>query len=421
MHDVVIVGAGISGLRCAEILANAGLDVVVLEKKETYGGSFGENMEAFPEYHYSRLDLRVPSKPVNEVKVFCGDGARKRELVIRFEGPVFRIVKRGAATDSIDCYLYERALKASAKIRFGTKFEKVRPGSYENHLQISTSSGDSFESKVLIATDGVFSTVRKSCGVTSNQKTEGIGYIAKVEGARLSKSEIVGIFNYSRWPGSYCYLIGYPEDNFTTVGIAVRPPYANNVLKKYFDSLTDYLPEILGGIRVVDLTRGFVTIGSRDRPLAASVGSTGVDNVLFVGEAGGFQDLTLAFGLAPALISARFAATSVTEAVNKNNPGLLNNYATRARRELVRDESRRLSFRYILESISEDELSQFLAVIANDPAKVERVMKTGEYIYNFLPLILRSASRNPRILTLPLRFASVSRSLKKRQSSLRNR
>ena len=37
-HDVIIVGAGVGGLTCAAFLAKAGLNVLVLEAKETIGG-----------------------------------------------------------------------------------------------------------------------------------------------------------------------------------------------------------------------------------------------------------------------------------------------------------------------------------------------------------------------------------------------
>lgn len=38
MHDVVVIGAGIAGLRCAGLLAERGLDVVVLEAGDAVGG-----------------------------------------------------------------------------------------------------------------------------------------------------------------------------------------------------------------------------------------------------------------------------------------------------------------------------------------------------------------------------------------------
>jgi phytoene dehydrogenase-like protein len=38
MHDVIVIGAGLAGLRCAGLLATGGLDVVVLEAADAVGG-----------------------------------------------------------------------------------------------------------------------------------------------------------------------------------------------------------------------------------------------------------------------------------------------------------------------------------------------------------------------------------------------
>ena len=38
MHDVVVIGAGLAGLRCAVVLAERGLEVVVLEARDRIGG-----------------------------------------------------------------------------------------------------------------------------------------------------------------------------------------------------------------------------------------------------------------------------------------------------------------------------------------------------------------------------------------------
>ena len=412
MRDVVVVGAGISGLRSAELLASAGLDVVVIEKNETMGGSFGENLEAFPEYHYAKLDFQMPTTGVRDVKLFCGDGQFKQELSLKFKAPVFRVVKRGPAPDSIDSHLYDRARRTSAEIRFNEKFESAKPDG--SKIVVRTSRSE-YRCRVVIAADGVFSSVRKSLHLSGNQKTEGVGYIAKVKGARLQQSEILGIFNYKRWPGSYCYVMGYPKEDCATVGMTLRPPYADTMVHKYYDSLIDYLPDILGQSRVVDLTRGFVTMGSRDRVLSTSLGSSGIMNALFVGEAGGFQDPTLAFGLTPALQSAGIASACIIGALKKNDLRLLSEYPALARQELVKVETKRLSFRYILESMTEEELSSFLATTARNPETVERVMRTGEYVRYFLPLVVRTASRNPRMLSFPFRLVRTSRALKSRR------
>lgn len=52
MHDVVVAGAGLAGLRCAELLRDGGLDVVVLEARDRVGGrTLSEDVEG------ARIDL----------------------------------------------------------------------------------------------------------------------------------------------------------------------------------------------------------------------------------------------------------------------------------------------------------------------------------------------------------------------------
>ena len=40
MHDLVVIGAGISGLRVADLAVAGGLDVVVLEARDRVGGLY---------------------------------------------------------------------------------------------------------------------------------------------------------------------------------------------------------------------------------------------------------------------------------------------------------------------------------------------------------------------------------------------
>ena len=70
MHDVLVVGAGPSGLNAARILSARGLDVLVLEKKKEVGehiicaGIVGE--EAFQKFALSQDSIL---KKIQEIKI----------------------------------------------------------------------------------------------------------------------------------------------------------------------------------------------------------------------------------------------------------------------------------------------------------------------------------------------------------------
>ena len=68
-NDVVIVGGGHNGLACAAYLARAGLDVMVLERREVLGGA-AVTEQPWPDYQISSASYVVslmPQRVVDEL------------------------------------------------------------------------------------------------------------------------------------------------------------------------------------------------------------------------------------------------------------------------------------------------------------------------------------------------------------------
>jgi phytoene dehydrogenase-like protein len=66
-RDVVIIGGGHNGLACAAYLARAGLDVLVLERREVLGGA-AVTEEPWPGYRVSSASYVVSLMPLRIVK-----------------------------------------------------------------------------------------------------------------------------------------------------------------------------------------------------------------------------------------------------------------------------------------------------------------------------------------------------------------
>ena len=84
-RDVVIVGGGHNGLACAAYLAKAGLDVLVLEKRDVVGGAAATE-EPWPGYRVSSASYVVSLMPPQVV----------RELDLKRHGYEVSIIARSA-------------------------------------------------------------------------------------------------------------------------------------------------------------------------------------------------------------------------------------------------------------------------------------------------------------------------------------
>jgi len=144
-YDVIIVGAGPAGLRCAEILATSGVKVLVLEKNNIIGKKVcagGLSAKTL------RLDipLEITEKQFNSYRVHY----YARTLTVSHKEILVATVDRQAFGN----WQYEKALRAGAEIISGNKVHRV----YSH--KVVTQKGE-YEYYYLIGADGSYSTIRR--------------------------------------------------------------------------------------------------------------------------------------------------------------------------------------------------------------------------------------------------------------------
>jgi hypothetical protein len=155
MKQATIVGAGLSGLTAAIILAREGYDVTVLEQEKAIGGAslyastvseqelcFADmtplDLDAMSRYLGFPLSLPVDSQPVP----FCNPlpCLRIRAFGKIIELPLppdvhMKMVERGTRPSSIDTYLFRLAIDCGVRLSFNTQvrtrkdFSDLPPGS----------------------------------------------------------------------------------------------------------------------------------------------------------------------------------------------------------------------------------------------------------------------------------------------------
>lgn len=124
-REVLIYGAGMSGMVAAYNLALEGHRVVVRDQEQGYGGSsaFNPSLHTTPldvqkTSEYVGIDLTPVFKPVSALTIYLHD--------YPVEAPVFLSyhVERSSRPPSLDTLLYDKCVQAGVEFRFGEPLRK---------------------------------------------------------------------------------------------------------------------------------------------------------------------------------------------------------------------------------------------------------------------------------------------------------
>lgn len=156
MFDVIVVGAGPSGCRTAELIAKKGFKVLVLEEDERIGRPV--RCAGLVSWRIKEILPDLPeSLIVNRVRKAKFYSSEKNFLELKSKKFVY-VLNR----EKFDKFLAQKARKAGAKIKTSVKFEKIKRE--KNWIEIITSKGK-FTSKLLIGADGVNSRVAREARI----------------------------------------------------------------------------------------------------------------------------------------------------------------------------------------------------------------------------------------------------------------
>ena len=124
-----ILGAGLSGLSAAIILANAGKEVHVYDVREDSGARFDgdfqgiENWTTSPDFFDEMRNWGIDPDSFKSDAFNVVDLAHPDDIITqpKTEGIAFRVVERGTDNHCIDQGLKKLALEAGAKIHYDTR------------------------------------------------------------------------------------------------------------------------------------------------------------------------------------------------------------------------------------------------------------------------------------------------------------
>src|SRR5882724_6957482 len=124
-RSVRIVGAGVSGLTAAVVLARRGVDVEIFERQPGCGVSHPVRWDAVENWS-TQADLNVflahwslensPFRPATTIEVRAFDG---ESHTLTQHRPLLYVTRRGDQPDSLDAVLKRQALDLGVRIRYG--------------------------------------------------------------------------------------------------------------------------------------------------------------------------------------------------------------------------------------------------------------------------------------------------------------
>ena len=270
--DVIIVGAGPAGLRCAEVLSRFDLDVLLLEKNEKMGvkvcaGGITNKDLAILDLPDSIIEHRVSSTAVH---------SPKRSSKATTKDPVVYTLSR----EDLGQWQYEQLKDSRVIVLSNARVSEV----HDKYVLVNKT--EKFTFNYLVGADGVNSIVRRYLSIPTEKRLIGIQY--RIPSNKDPKLEI---FMHSKFFKAW-YAWSFPHKDHIAVGCVADPKLMNsNTLKENF---TEWLK--LKGFDVSNASY-------ESWPISYDYRGHKFDNVFLVGEAAGLASGFTGEGIYQALTS----------------------------------------------------------------------------------------------------------------------
>lgn len=310
-RDVIVVGAGPAGSAAAITLAEAGLDVEVVDKANFPRDKIcGDGLTALALRLLEELGVEPLAEDVwrwvDTCTVRSPSGHEVRFELPREDGHHVAVVPRA----DLDAAVLERARKAGASVREGVAVSGATESA--DGVDVVLADGSRLRARWAIAADGMWSPMRKHLGVSEpGYRGEWHAfrqYFADVSGP--AAREIVVYFEADLLPG-YFWAFPLPGGR-ANVGFGIQrgAKVAVGEMGQLWSGLLarPHIVEALGeGARPEDTRRAW-PIPARVDSLSASTRRT-----MFVGDAVGACDVMTGEGIGQALLSGMLAAQEVID------------------------------------------------------------------------------------------------------------
>lgn len=360
-YDALVVGAGTGGCLAAKTMAESGLNVCIIEKKDRE--QIGEKIcgDALGEHHLKFLGLQLPTGGELETRI---DGIK---IYSPDENTVFTIADKDFIGWLLNRRLFgqwllKKATEKGVTLQDNMNFRApiIEKGAVVGLTAKNMKSGQTVEmrSKVVVDASGFFSVVRHSLpeemGIDRELENEDVEAcyreIRQLQKERENTSYCEIYLNQKVAPAGYVWI--FPKGGARVnvgLGIGMRGKYPNPKKQLYENTFKGPAFEgsfILNGGAWFDPTR---------RPLDNMVSN----GVVLVGDAASLVNPIHGGGIGPSMISGYLAGQTIVDALAKGEPTkeALWNYNKRYIETYGKKQASLDIFRMFLISCTDDDLN----------------------------------------------------------------
>ncbi len=380
-YDVIVVGAGPGGSIAAKTCAEAGLDVLLLEKRQEIGDPVrcAEGVGKEGLIRHIKPDERWIAAHVKGSKILAPDGT---EIKMSEEA------SSGKAGYTLERKVFDRVLAQQAAMAGAEVMVKTRAtGLLRNNGNITGITamymGEIHEIKanIIIGADGVESKVGRWGGIDTSLKPEDIDTCAQFLVSNIDAGEYSKFFLGEKYtPGGYVWV--FPKGkNTANVGLGILGSRCGNIrpitlLEKFLEM---YMPQG----KIIEIVVGGV-------PVSGPIKQTVANGLILVGDAARQSDPLTGGGIINAMDAGKIAGEVCTKAqeLGDYSVKVLKEYEDRWRATIGKELSKSLVVKNLLIKLSDEQLNQLAKSLTGvDTSKMA--------LPKVLPILFK---KNPKIL-----------------------